>query len=444
MTAGAGRQEPGEPVLDLIVRGGWLWSGARTAPLEGGAVGVRDGLVVAVDSFEDLAARAPGAPVIGGPGRLVMPGLVNAHTHLAMTLFRGLADDLPLMEWLQDHVWPAESRRVGREMVRAAGLLGMAEMIRSGTTCFADAYFHPLVTARTVAEVGLRAVVAPGVIDLDIPNLSDRSRNQANLRQALERLGGFGPGVRGGVFCHAPYTCGPETYRWAKDMAREFGVRAHTHLAETAGEAEMIRQRHGLGPVPYLDAAGFLDADTVLVHAVHLEAADLALLARRGVAMVTCPESNLKLAAGRADVAGWLDAGLGVGLGTDGAASNNDLNMIGEAGTLARLHKGATGDPTVMPAETVLDLATRGGAAALGWEKLGRLEPGWLADVITLDLDQPHLTPLHHLAAQVVYAAHGGEVRETVVGGRVLMEDGRLTTLDLERTMAEVRRLARG
>ena len=424
--------------LDLVVRGDLIWPGVGAKPLTGAALGIRAGRIAALGPASGLTES--GAPLIGGPGRLVMPGLVNGHVHLPMVLFRGLADDLELMDWLENHIWPAEAALIDEERVYWASLLALAEMIRSGTTCLAEAYFCAAGVRRAVREAGLRAVVAQGNIDFPAPGIADPAKGLAVAREFMESgvEAGTGGMVRSALFCHAPYTCSPERLKAVKEICREHGAPCFIHLAETQAENKIILERYGRRPTAFLDGLGFLDQDTVAVHGVHLDQGEIETLARRGAALITCPESNMKLASGRARVEAWLAAGLRVGLGTDGAASNNDLNMFGEMGSLARVHKGALCDPTVMDAGTVLEAATLGGARALGYGDLGRLEVGARADLITLDLDQPHLMPLHEVPAQLVYAAHGGEVCDVVAGGRVLMKNGQLTTIDLERVKAEI------
>ncbi len=427
---------------DLIIRGGLVWPGAGFEPVVDGAVAVSGQRIERLAPFSHLQGAIARAVVLGGPDRLVMPGLINGHTHLAMVLFRGLADDLPLMDWLEKHIWPAEARAVSEEMVYWCGLLGLAEMLRNGTTTLADGYFCEAGAIKAVEEAGLRAVLAQGIIDFPAPGAPDPGEKFSLARRFLEAGRHLPDRIRLGLFCHSPYTCSPQTLLEAKALTQDFGVLCFIHLAETEAETELVLKNHGQRPAAFLDDLGFLDQSTVVVHAVHLNHGEIELLARRGVGAVTCPESQMKLASGRAEVKKWLEVGLRTGLGTDGAASNNDLNLFGEMGALARWHKGASGDPTTLPAEAVLRAATAGGAEVLGLGQVGRLAPGWAADVITLDLTQPNLMPLFNLPAQLVYAAQGGEVREVVVAGKVLLAEGELQTIDLATVRAEVVRLS--
>lgn len=430
--------------FDLIVRGALVWPGTGSQPLEDAAVAIKDGQVAQVGPWADLAASAAGAALLGGQDKLVMPGLVNGHTHLAMSLFRGLADDLPLMEWLEKQIWPAEATAVNEEMVYWASLLALAEAIRAGTTSLADGYFCEKGALKAATEAGVRAILAQGIIDSPAPGAPDPNVNLKVARNFLEAGQELGRLIRPALFCHSPYTCGPKTLRGAKDLAEEFKTQVFIHLAESEAETRIILERYGQRPAAYLDDLGFLGPLTVAIHGIHLEPAEIELLARRSVAVVICPESQMKLASGRARLGDWLAAGLKTGLGTDGAASNNDLNLFGEMGSLARWHKAAEEDPTALPAGQVLDLATRAGAEALGLEGVGLLIPGAPADLITLDMTEPNLMPWHNLAAQLVYAAHGGEVRDVVVAGRPLLKERELTTIDLKEVQGQVRRLARG
>lgn len=428
---------------DLIVRGGLIWPGPGREPLTDCGVVVRDGRVVELAPWPELRRREGKAEVVGGRDRLVMPGLINGHTHLPMVLFRGLADDLPLMDWLEKHIWPAEAAQVNPEMVELCGRLALAEAIRSGTTTVVDSYFGQIGAIKAAAQAGIRAVLAQGIIDFPAPGVPDPSRNIAVAEEFLESDNPAPDRIDLALFCHAPYSCGPETIRRTKELGRRRRTQTYIHLAEGPTENPLMLDRHDCRSVAYLDRLGFLDNDTVAVHCVHLEPDEISLLAERGVGVISCPESNQKLASGRADVAAWLEAGLKVGLGTDGAASNNDLNMFDEIGSLARWHKGAALDPTVLPAPTVLDLATAAGGEAIGRPGLGLIEPGAPADLITLDLDRPHLMPLYSLAAQLVYAADGSEVMDSVIDGRVVMADRELKTLDWRRDRDEVIKLAK-
>jgi 5-methylthioadenosine/S-adenosylhomocysteine deaminase len=402
-----------------------------------------DGGRVAWAGPADGAPARPEGEVLDAAGGLVLPGLVNAHCHAAMVMFRGLADDLPLETWLGRHMFPAEARWVSEETVELASLVAAAEMLLSGTTAVCDAYFCAAGAARAFCRAGLRAVAAQGVIDFPAPGVPDPELGLARAREFVEAWQGRDPLLTPALFAHSPYTCSPDKLAGVSALARELGVGWFTHLAETAGEARQVAGRYGRSPARHLAALGVLANLTAGVHGVWLEPAELELLAAAGVALVHCPESNAKLASGLARVEDWRAAGLAVGLGTDGAASNNDLDMLGEMGAAARLAKLATGEPAALPAEAALAMATAGSAAAAGLEGAGRLEPGAAADAVVLEARQPHLTPLFNPASAAVYAARGGDVRHTVVAGRVVVRHRRLTTFDLAAALAELKDLGR-
>ncbi|MFZ5759141.1 MAG: amidohydrolase [Thermodesulfobacteriota bacterium] len=371
---------------------------------------------------------------------LVMPGLVNGHTHAAMTLFRGLADDLPLLAWLERHIFPAEARHVSPEMVFWCTKLAAAEMLLSGTTCVADAYFYEERAAAALAEAGLRAVAAQGVIDFPAPGVPDPADNVAACDRFIRSCRGDEL-VRPAVFAHSPYTCSPATLIAAKKLARVHDVPFFIHLAETRAEKEMIRPTFAGSPLAYLHSLGLLDERTVCVHGVWLDEEDIVLLAESGAALVSCPESNMKLASGTAPLPALREAGVRVGLGTDGAASNNDLDLFGEMAACAKLHKMHGRDATLCPARDVLAMATGEGAAALGMADVGVLAPGRLADLIVVDIHRPQLTPFFSVDT-LVYAARGDAVRSAVINGRLVMEERRILTFDVAEAMERVRELA--
>jgi 5-methylthioadenosine/S-adenosylhomocysteine deaminase len=417
-------------------------------PVKDGYVAVQGGQVAKVGPQSDLATLPPARETLNARGCLVLPGLVNTHTHAPMVWFRGLADDLPLARWLHDFIFPAESRWLTPARVFDGALLAAAELIRGGVTCVADGYFFETEVRRAFAQAGLRAVVAQGVVDFPAPGVPHPGDN---LRVAADFLdSGTGDGldlITPGIFCHSPYTCGPETLARAKELTRARGLPFFLHLSETREEVAELLKKTGLPPVAYLDRLGVLDELTVAVHAVWLTPAEQELLARRGVKVSHCPESNLKLAAGVAPIPELLAAGVTVGLGTDGAASNNNLDLWGEMSLAARLQKVWRLDPTVLSAAQVLALATREGAKVLGLGTItGTLAPGQAADLIVVALNRPHLTPLYDPYSHLVYAARAADVQDVMVGGRWLMRRRQLLTLDspglLRRLQAHSRDLA--
>jgi len=429
---------------DILIENGLVLTlGPDAAAIPRGFVAVKGQNIVAVGSMDETQALGSASKVIDATRHLVMPGLVNAHTHAAMTAFRGLADDLPLMTWLNEHIFPAEAAHVGPELVYWATKLALAEMIQSGTTCVVDGYFCENEAARAVSEVGLRAVLAQGVVDFPAPGVPDPAKNIEAARAFIERWQGVSERLAPSVFCHAPYTCSASTLKRGKALARQYGVLFQIHVAETRSEVEQMISEQGVRPVTFLDRLGLLDEKTLAVHCVHADAEEVALLAARGTPVAVCTESNMKLASGLAPLPAMLRAGVKVALGTDGPASNNDLNMFGEMRAAALMHKVAAADPTALPASQVVSLAVDGGAAALGMgDRIGRLAPGYRADLILLDLDRPNLQPLYRPRSHLVYAATGREVKTVIVDGRILMEDGRLTCLDLEETMSRMRTIS--
>ncbi len=426
----------------LITHGAILAEPGREAPITDGYLAIRGGTIQAMGPLAGIPGPVQARQTIDARGGLVMPGLINGHCHAAMTLFRGLADDLPLMEWLQRHIFPAEARLVNPEMVYWCSKLAAAEMILAGVTTVADGYFFAKEAARAFHDSGMRAIVAQGVIDFPAPGVPDPKKNIEAAADAIaccRRLGQITPAI----FCHSPYTCSARTLEEAKALARREGCKLFIHLAETRDEVNRIRAQHNTTPVGFLERLGVLDANTVAVHCVHLEQTDISILKERGTGVITCPESNMKLASGIAPVPALLAAGVPLGLGTDGCASNNDLDLFSEMDSLAKLHKVAGNDPTLLPASQALQCATSGGAAVLGLEgSIGRLAPGLAADCLILDLDTPHLTPFHS-PDLLVYAAKGSDVRTTIINGTVVMDRRRILSFDLAETMAKVREMAK-
>lgn len=407
-----------------------------------GFIAVRDGLIRDLGPMEHCPPRGTGT-VVDGQGQLAMPGLVNGHCHAAMTLFRGLADDLSLAAWLHDHIFPAEARLVDARMVEICSRLAAAEMLLAGITAVADGYFHPQAVARACADAGLRCVAAQGIVDFPAPGVEDPSRNIEAARAFLCDWQGREPLVTPALFAHSPYTCSNATLRRAKELSREFACPLFIHLAETREEQVQIAEPQAPTPVRHLDALGLLDADTVCVHVVWAEPEDLDLLAARGCRVVVCPQSNCKLASGRAPLAAMLARGIPVGLGTDGAASNNGLDLFREMDLAAKIQKIKPLDPVAVPADTILDMATRQGAAAIGLAGgCGTLAAGAPADLILIDLARPHLQPFHN-PSLLVYGAGPADVTTVLVNGRLVVKGGRLLTLDVEALMGQVRELAR-
>jgi len=432
------------PNHDLLITNATLLANPADGHLQEDAyLAVADGAIVGIGAMADLPAQPGANRIIDAAGNLLMPGLINCHGHGAMTLFRGLADDLPLMTWLTEHIFPAEARLVDAEMVYWCSKLAAAELIMAGTTTVADAYFHEDAAAQAFCETGLRAVAAQGIIDFPAPGVPDPAQNIAAAASFLAAWQGKNPLLTPALFCHSPYTCSPDTLQRAKALAREAGSLFFIHLAETRDEVQQIKEQHGCTPVALLHRLGLLDENTVCVHCVWLEARDIELLRETGAKVATCPESNMKLGSGIAPLAELLTAGVPVGLGTDGCASNNDLDLFQEMASCARLHKVAAHEPTRLPAATVLGMATGAGAGVLGLAgQTGRLAVGLRADCLIIDRRQPHLTPFHN-PETLVYAGKGSDVATVLIDGRVVMEKRRILSFDLAETLDEVRRLAK-
>ena len=399
--------------LDLVVGNGTvLTMDPEGTVFEAGFVGIRNGKIIAVGPGKDN--DRPSKRVLDARGGLILPGLVNGHTHAAMALFRGLADDLPLMRWLNDYIFPVE-RRLDADFVFAGTSLACAEMIRSGTTTFCDMYLFEEFVARAARRAGMRCLVGEVLYDFPSPNYGSPEQGLAYTDELIGRWGGDRL-VSVMVEPHAPYTCSPDLLTAANELALRRGVMLGLHLCESRTEIEEIQKRYGKSPVAHLDALGLLGSHLKVDHAVHVDAEEIRVLADRGVKAVHNPESNMKLAAGIAPVPELIAAGVTVGLGTDGCASNNNLDLLAEMDTAAKLHKVARRDPTEMKADTVLRMATIEGARALGLDdRIGSLEAGKCADLIVLDTHKPHLTPLYNPISQIVYSAAGGDVRLSLI-----------------------------
>jgi 5-methylthioadenosine/S-adenosylhomocysteine deaminase len=394
------------------------------------ALALRAGRIV--DSLPSEQARERYEPVqdLEFPQHALMPGLVNTHTHAPMTLLRGLADDLPLMTWLQEHIWPAERRWVDPEFVRDGSRLAMAEMLRGGITCFNDMYFYGEETARAAAEAGMRAMV--GLIVLDFPHpFAKDAEEYLSKGLALHDEFRHHPLVRTAFAPHAPYSVSDAPLGRVATLAEELDLPVHMHVHETADEISESLHRHGQRPLARLQRLGLVSPRLLAVHVTQVSDEEMGLLAEAGCQVLHCPESNLKLAAGFCPAARLQAAGVNVALGTDGAASNNDLDMFGEMRTAALVAKAVAGDPSALPAHEVLRMGTLNGARALGWEQeIGTLEPGKAADIVAVRLGDLETQPVYHVASQLVYATGREKVTDVWVAGRQVLKGRRLTTLE--------------
>ncbi len=417
-----------DAAFDLCIEASWVVPvEPRGTVLRDHKLAIRDGAIAAI---VPRATPIAAASTVTLDGHVLLPGFVNAHTHAAMTLFRGLADDLPLTQWLNEHIWPAEARFVNGAFAHDGTALAVLEMVKGGTTCFSDMYFFPDDTASVVTAAGLRAVL--GLVVIDVPTAWARTPEEYLSRGlALCDAWRHNPLIKPLLAPHAPYSVSDDTLARIRVRADELDIGLHMHIHETAGEIEQSLACHGLRPLERLQRLGIVDPGLIAVHMTQLHTAEIALCAERGVSVVHCPESNLKIAAGICPVPQLLTAGVNVALGTDGAASNNDLDMLGEMRTCALLAKGISGDPTAVPAAQALEMATLNGARALGLaDAIGSLVVGKQADVIAIDLSAPATQPLFDVVSQVVYAAGRDQVTHVWVGGRALLRDRKPLTVD--------------
>jgi 5-methylthioadenosine/S-adenosylhomocysteine deaminase len=430
--------------ISLLVDGGIVVSvDAAHHVFNPGAVAIDGSEIVAVGPTREIAARFRATERIDAIGDVVLPGLINTHTHAPMVLYRGLADDLPLQDWLEKYIFPAEAKTVSREMVRIGTRLAAAEMIESGTTTFVDMYYFEEEIGRAARAAGLRAVLGQTIIQFPVADAKTPAEGLARTEAFIKEFQ-HDELITPAVAPHAPYTNDARTLQDARALATKYGVPLISHVSETSTELKDSQTAHaGMSPVAYLESLQFFGPRTLVAHAVWTSPEDIAILKRHGVGVSHNPESNMKLASGVAPVPAYLSAGIAVGLGTDGAASNNDLDMFEAMRQAAFLHKLQTKDPRAVPASTALDMATIGGARALGMEReIGSLEPGKRADLIIVSMNRPRQTPLYDPISHLVYATHGDDVRTVIVNGKPLMRDRKLTTLNETSVLAEARRLA--
>jgi 5-methylthioadenosine/S-adenosylhomocysteine deaminase len=426
----------------LVITGGTVvtMDGARV--LSPGAVAIDGRDIVAVDAADAVASRFQARDTIDAAGDVVLPGLVNTHTHAPMVLYRGLADDLALMDWLEKYMFPAEAKTVSPEFVRAGTRLAALEMIQSGTTTYADMYYFEEEIARTTKEAGLRGVLGQTIIQFPVPDARTPAEGLARAERFIKEFA-HDELIVPAVAPHSMYTLDAATLKASRALADRERVPLLIHLAETRDEVNIARKRHKASPVGYLESLGFLGPRTLAAHGVWLSDADIRLLARRGVSVSHNPESNMKLASGAAPVPATRRAGIPVGIGTDGAASNNDLDMFEAVRQAAFLQKLQTGDPRAVPAGAALEMATIEGARALGMAReIGSLVAGKRADVIVVSMSSARQTPMYDPISHLVYTTRGDDVKTTIVNGRVLMRDRKVLSLDEGAVLKEARTLA--
>jgi 5-methylthioadenosine/S-adenosylhomocysteine deaminase len=408
--------------------------------IEDGAIAIKNGEIVFVGKHEP-AVGISAEERINAKGKVALPGLINCHTHVAMTLFRGLAEDKPLDVWLRETIWPLEAK-LTRDDIYVGALLGCLEMLKSGTTCFADMYFYEDMVARAVSESGLRAVLAEGIIEA-----GSRAQGERMLHASVsfaKSFDGYADGrVKTMLGPHAAYSCSPELLKKVRDKAKELNVGVHIHLAESAELFKEFEKKHGCDEVEFLDRLRFFSGHVLAAHCINLSKSDMHVLAKRGVNAVYVPVSNMKLGLDAAKVRELADLGVNIALGTDGPASNNALDMFETMKFGALLQKFVYRKPEALSAHEVLKMATINGAKALGLEKsIGSIEVGKRADIMLIDLAKPHLKPLHNVYAAIVYSAKGSDVDTVIVDGKILMENRIVKTLDEHAVMEVAERRA--
>ena len=417
--------------VDLIIRGATVVTmDASWRVIENGAVAIKGERIVAVGTSSDVSAKYSAARAINAAGKVVMPGLINTHTHVPMVLFRGIADDLVLMEWLQKYIFPAEAKNVDEQFVRWGAKLGCLEMILGGTTTYVDMYYFEDAIADETARAGMRAVLGETLIDFPAPDNKTWEAGMAYVDKFAVKWKGHAL-ITPAIAPHSGYTVSTDHLKQAHSFSQRLGVPLVIHVAEDPAEVKTIKERYGASPVAYLERIGLLDEKVIAAHMVWPTSDDIKTLVKRSVGVAHCPQSNMKLAAGTAPVPQMLKAGVAVGLGTDGAASNNDLNLWEEIDTAAKLHKLISMDTTVLNAREALEMATIRGARAIHQDReIGSLEAGKRADLIIVSMDSAHQTPLYNVYSQLVYATKASDVETVIINGRAVMENRRVITID--------------
>lgn len=424
---------------DIIIKNGMVLTMDRDLHLYDRAdVAISGSKIVDISTSCRYEARKN----VDAGGKLVMPGLINTHTHAAMTLLRGTADDLPLDIWLKKYIFPIEKKYVTPEFIRIGVSLAAIEMIKSGTTSFADMYYFEDEAAEVCKKIGIRAFLGEGLLDFPTPSCANPAEGISYMEDLHKKWKGA-PTIHLMVTPHTTYTCSPEIFVKARELAERLDIPLQTHVSETAGENAEVFSRYGKTPVQHLEQIGCISDRLIAVHCVHLNNEDMRILKNNDVKISHCQESNMKLASGNAPVVELQSKGITVGLGTDGAASNNNLDLFDEMDAVAKVHKLMRSDPTVMDAKTVLRMATTDGAKVLQKPDIGSLEVGKTADIIILDLDRPHLTPLYNIYSHLVYSAGGSEVNTAIINGRIVMEDRKMLSIDEEEVMAQANQIAK-
>lgn len=430
--------------VDIIIKNGIVITVNNQSDFyKNGFVAIKDDKIVAIGKYKELFDKYQAKEVINAEGKLIMPGLVNTHNHLAMTIFRGFADDLNLQEWLNNYIFPAEARFINAQAVKIGAELAMVEMLRSGTTTFNDMYFYSNEVAESAINLGMRGFISESFIDFPVPNNPSVESCERYMRFLVAKFR-HNPLIDVSVSVHSPYTCSAETVKRGMNLAEELELNYHIHVAETKWEYDKVLAEQGMTPVQYLDKLGVIKKNTISAHSVWLNDDDIKIMADRGAGVAHNPECNMKLASGVAPIPKFLAAGVKVGLGTDGSASNNNLNMFDEIRTMSLLHKLSSGDPTVIPAKKAIEIATIGGARVLGKDKeIGSLEVGKKADIILVDLTQPHTTPYYDVYSTLAYSINGNDVTDVFINGKSIIRNKKLLTGSEENIIEKVNLLSK-
>ena len=423
--------------VDIIVKADYvLKMDADLTVISDGAVAIRNGKIISTGSDGEVSSRYSADKILGGKGYVAFPGFVNTHTHAAMVYFRGLGDDLPLKIWLEEHIWPAENRWLSYEFVAEAAELACLEMLKAGITTYNDMYFYGDAVAQSTRKLGMRAVIGAGILDFPSKTAKTSEEYFANAENFISDWRGDDLIVPG-IAPHSPYACSAENIAKARKIADRYGAPLHIHLSETEWEVSETKKRYGKTPVELLYGIGFLDERVTAAHCVWLTEREIAILSEKRVGVAHCIESNMKLASGIAPVVKMLDAGIKVTFGTDGAASNNNLDILSEMSTAAKVHKAVSGDPTAINSRQAMLMATRWGAEALGLGTItGSIEEGKAADIVTANLKKPHLTPLYDIFSHIVYSLNSSDIETVIVNGDVLLNGGRATAFDESEILA--------
>jgi 5-methylthioadenosine/S-adenosylhomocysteine deaminase len=426
---------------DYIIRADYLLTmEGDLSVINDGAVAVAGSKIADVGLYSDISSKYTSDRVLEGADRVVFPGLINTHNHAAMVYFRGLADDLPLMEWLEKHIWPAEFKWLTAEFVDDAIELACLEMLKAGVTTYTDMYLYQGVAAKKVEKIGMRGILCSGVIDFPWKDYAQSADDYFIKGEEHIKNWNGNDLITPGIAPHATFTCSPENYMRAKELAEKYDVPLHTHLAETEFEVAQCKERYGKSPVEHLDSIGFLSDKVSAAHCVWLTDKEIETLAAKKVGVAHCMESNLKLASGIAPVPKMIEAGVKVALGTDGAASNNDLGVLGELSTAAKVHKAISRDATVLDSKTALLMATKNGADILGLGDItGSLKPGKKADLVIADLRQPHLLPMYDIYSHIAYCMRSSDIDTVMVNGKIVVENRKATTLDEENVLHQAK-----